>query len=225
MTMHSSLKSENVELRSQIKVLTSNYEKLESRLGRHENHIKKLKDKKWLKRKVVSHVGIQVPQCSGPEMGLGATDGRQFVRPSGKPGKEEDRYELRSSKRRRDSTSAEKRKGNRLIEVKQGDTKNYSLRGVTSGFVNRKLEVVINSTTCGILARSWPEWLTIDSILNISITWIYLQDLCFVLRLACLLPNVTFLSIPQICWFPLWTIFFVRISCHPRLKRCGLILG
>jgi predicted nuclease with TOPRIM domain len=44
--MHSSLKSENVELRSQIKALTSNYEKLESRVGRHENGIKKLKDKK-----------------------------------------------------------------------------------------------------------------------------------------------------------------------------------
>jgi hypothetical protein len=65
-------------------------------------------------------VGIQVPRCSGPEMGLGATDERQFVTPSGKPGEEEDRYELRSSKRRRDSTSAENRKGNRLSGVKQG---------------------------------------------------------------------------------------------------------
>jgi hypothetical protein len=46
MTMHSSLKSENVELKSQIKVLTTTYEKLESRLGHHENDIKKLKDKK-----------------------------------------------------------------------------------------------------------------------------------------------------------------------------------
>jgi hypothetical protein len=36
MTMHSSLKSENVELRSHIKALARNYEKLESRLGRHE---------------------------------------------------------------------------------------------------------------------------------------------------------------------------------------------
>jgi hypothetical protein len=36
MTMQSSLKSENVELRSQIKVLTSNYEKRESSLGHHE---------------------------------------------------------------------------------------------------------------------------------------------------------------------------------------------
>jgi hypothetical protein len=46
MPMHSSLKSENAELRLQIKALTSNYEKLESRLGRNENVIKKLKDKK-----------------------------------------------------------------------------------------------------------------------------------------------------------------------------------
>jgi hypothetical protein len=46
MTMHSSMKSENVELGSQNKALTSNYEKLESRLGLHENDIKKLKDKR-----------------------------------------------------------------------------------------------------------------------------------------------------------------------------------
>jgi hypothetical protein len=39
MNMHSSLKSENVGLRSQIKVLTSNYENLESRLGHHEKYI------------------------------------------------------------------------------------------------------------------------------------------------------------------------------------------
>jgi hypothetical protein len=44
--MHYSLKSENVELRSQIKVLKSNYEKFEPRLVCHENDIKKLKDKK-----------------------------------------------------------------------------------------------------------------------------------------------------------------------------------
>jgi hypothetical protein len=61
-----------------------------------------------------------VPQCSGPEMGLGATDGLQFARPSGKPREQEHRYELRSSKRRRDSTSADNRKGNRMSEVKQG---------------------------------------------------------------------------------------------------------
>jgi hypothetical protein len=139
-----------------------------------------------------------VPRCSGPEMGLGATEGRQFVRPSGKAGEEEDTYELRSSKRKRDSTSAENRKGNRLSEVNQGGIKDYYLRGVTSEFFNRQLELVINSTARGIVARSWPEWLTIDSILNMSITWICLQESCFVQSVACLLPNVTFFSTPQI---------------------------
>jgi hypothetical protein len=152
-----------------------------------------------------------VVRCSGPEMGLGTADGQQFTRPSEKPGEDENRYALHSTKQRRDSTSSEKGKGTRLREVKQGGTEDYSLRGVTLGFVNRQLEVVINSTTCGILARIWPEWLTIDSILNMSITWICLQDSFFVQSLACLLPNVTFWSISQICWFPLWTIFFAHI--------------
>jgi hypothetical protein len=71
-----------------------------------------------------------------------------------------------------------------MSELSKGDSKDYSLRGFTSGFGNRQLEVVINSTTCGILARSWPEMLIIDSILNMSITWICLQDSCFVQSLA-----------------------------------------
>jgi hypothetical protein len=54
--------------------------------------------------------------------------------------------------------------------------------------------VVINFRTWGSLARIWPEWLTIDSILNMSIPWICLQDSCFVQSLAGLLPNVTFLD-------------------------------
>jgi hypothetical protein len=78
--------------------------------------------------------------------------------------------------------------------VNQGDNTDYSLRGVTSGFANRQLKVVINSTTCGIRARIWPEWLTIESILNMSITWICLQDSCFLHSFVCLLPNVTILE-------------------------------
>jgi hypothetical protein len=92
----------------------------------------------------------------GPEMGLGATDGKHFKRPSEKPGEDENRCILQSTKRRRYLTSAEKGKGTRLRKVNQGDNADYSLRGVTSGFVNRHLKVVINSTTWGILSRTWP---------------------------------------------------------------------
>jgi uncharacterized protein YfaT (DUF1175 family) len=102
MTMHSSLKSENEELRSQIKALTRNYEKLESRLGHHESDIKNLKDKKWLKINGVLQVGIQVEKWAGPEMGLGATEGQQFTKPSERPVEDENRYALHSTKRVRD---------------------------------------------------------------------------------------------------------------------------
>jgi hypothetical protein len=54
--------------------------------------------------------------------------------------------------------------------------KDYLLHSVTSDFVNIQLGIVKNTMNCGILARIWPEWLTIDTILNISITWICLQD-------------------------------------------------
>jgi hypothetical protein len=110
-----------------------------------------------------------VVRCSGPEMGLGATDGQHFTRPSEKPGEDENRYALHNTNRRWYSTSAENGKGMMLREVNQGDNTDYSLRGVTSGFVNRQLEVVINATTCGILARTWPDWLTIEST-SVSLT-------------------------------------------------------
>jgi hypothetical protein len=135
-----------------------------------------------------------VARCSGPEMGLRATEWKHFTRPSEKPGEDKNRYDLHSTKRRRDLTSAENVEGTRLRKVNQGDNTDYSLRGVTLGFVNRQLKVIINSTTCGILARTCPEWLTIESILNMSITWICLQDSCFLHSLVCLLPNVTFLE-------------------------------
>jgi hypothetical protein len=70
----------------------------------------------------------------------------------------------------------------------------YSLRGVTSGLVPKRLGLMSKTATCGILARSWPEWLTIDTILNISINWICLQDQLFTKPLAKLFPQVTFLE-------------------------------
>jgi hypothetical protein len=69
-------------------------------------------------------------------MGLGATDGQHFTRSSEKPGEDENRYDLHITKRRRDSTWAENGKGTMLREVNQGNNTDYSLRGVTSVFVN-----------------------------------------------------------------------------------------
>jgi hypothetical protein len=61
-------------------------------------------------------------------------------------------------------------------DLGQSKDLDYSLRGVTLGIVTKRLGLVSKAATCGILARSWPEWLTIDTIISISITWIFLQD-------------------------------------------------
>jgi hypothetical protein len=38
----------------------------------------------------------------------------------------------------------------------------YSLTGITSGIV-KKRQVGRNGETCGIFAKDWPEWLTVES--------------------------------------------------------------
>jgi hypothetical protein len=78
--------------------------------------------------------------------------------------------------------------------LRQPNNPDYSLLGVTSGLVPKRLGLASKADTCGILARSWPEWLTIDTILNISIIWICLQDQFFTKPLAKLSPQVTFLE-------------------------------
>jgi hypothetical protein len=46
MSMHAALKAENVEFKAHMKTLSSNLDKLESLVGRQENDVKKLKEKK-----------------------------------------------------------------------------------------------------------------------------------------------------------------------------------
>jgi hypothetical protein len=55
MSMHAVLNAENVELKAHMKTLSSNLDKMESRVRRQENDIKKLKEKKRLNRKSVAH--------------------------------------------------------------------------------------------------------------------------------------------------------------------------
>jgi hypothetical protein len=60
MSMHVALKAENVELKAHMKTMSSNLDKLESRVRRHENDVKKLREKKLLKRMaVMGHVSVR----------------------------------------------------------------------------------------------------------------------------------------------------------------------
>jgi hypothetical protein len=133
--------------------------------------------------------------------------------------------ELCSIKRRRGSASDEAlgmKNPRKASAVGHSKDKEYSLRSVTLGFVNKQLGAVQNTTTCGMLTRSWPEWLNIDTILTISITWICLQDQRFAKSLASLLPNVTFLQSSPTMMAHQWIMYYVLILCRPRIKICGL---
>jgi hypothetical protein len=77
--------------------------------------------------------------------------------------------------------------------LSQPKVPDYSLRGVTSGLVPKRTGLVRKAATCGILVRSCPEWLTIDTIINIYIPCICLQDQLFTKPLSKLFPQVTFL--------------------------------
>jgi hypothetical protein len=46
MSMYAALKAENAELKARMKTISSNLDKLESRVGCQENNVKKLKEKK-----------------------------------------------------------------------------------------------------------------------------------------------------------------------------------
>jgi hypothetical protein len=109
--------------------------------------------------------------------------------------------------------------------LSQPNYPDYSLHGVTSGFVPKRLGLVSKAATCGILARIWPEWLTIDTILNIYITWICLQDQLVTKPLAKLFPQVTFLEYSATLNCYPWTICFVHTLCRARIRRYGQTLA
>jgi hypothetical protein len=51
----------------------------------------------------------------------------------------------------------------------------YSLTGVTLGTV-AKLPTLEHKHRFGLLARSWPEWVTVETAINMDIDWVCLKE-------------------------------------------------
>jgi hypothetical protein len=60
-----------------------------------------------------------------------------------------------------------------LVKRKRTENLDYSLGGVSSGFV-LKLAKGEQRSRGGTFARTWPEWLTIETAFNLELEWIYL---------------------------------------------------
>jgi hypothetical protein len=47
----------------------------------------------------------------------------------------------------------------------------YSLTGITSGVVKKRPEGT-SGKTCGLFAKDWPEWLTVESAFDVELSWV-----------------------------------------------------
>jgi hypothetical protein len=68
----------------------------------------------------------------------------------------------------------------------------YSLTGITLGVV-KKRPAGTSGKTCGLFAKDWPEWLTVESAFDVEVSWVCVKESAFVANLASLYPKTTFL--------------------------------
>jgi hypothetical protein len=64
--------------------------------------------------------------------------------------------------------------------------------GITSGVVKKRHEGT-SGKTCGLFAKDWPEWLTVESAFDVELSWLCVKQSTFVANLASLYPKTTFL--------------------------------
>jgi hypothetical protein len=68
----------------------------------------------------------------------------------------------------------------------------HSLTGITSGVVKKRPERA-SGKTCGLFAKDWPEWLTVESAFDVELTWVCVKEATFVASLSSLYPKTNFL--------------------------------
>jgi hypothetical protein len=80
----------------------------------------------------------------------------------------------------------------------------YSLTVITSGEV-KKREFGLKRKTCGIFAKDWPEWLTVEGAFALDLEWVCLREAKFVANLVRIYSNTTFIMwkpekvLPEFC--------------------------
>jgi hypothetical protein len=68
----------------------------------------------------------------------------------------------------------------------------YSLTGITSWEV-KKRAFGLKRKTCGIFAKDWPEWLTVEGAFHLDLEWVCVSEATFVANLVRIYPNTTFI--------------------------------
>jgi hypothetical protein len=80
--------------------------------------------------------------------------------------------------------------GGGLDKRKRTENLDYSFGGVSSGFLLKLAKGELRKRG-GIFARTWPEWLTVETAFNLELEWICLHYITFVKVISDLYPEVT----------------------------------
>jgi hypothetical protein len=71
-----------------------------------------------------------------------------------------------------------------VLALKSEEALRYSLTGITSGLVPKRARD--NVKTCGLFARDWPEWISVETAFHLDLDWVCLKESPFVAKLALL---------------------------------------
>jgi hypothetical protein len=78
-------------------------------------------------------------------------------------------------------------------EIKSKESLGYSLTGIISGLAMKCARD--SAKTCGLSARDWPEWISVETAFHLDLDWVFLKESTFVAKLSLLYTTLTF-----ICW-------------------------
>jgi hypothetical protein len=63
--------------------------------------------------------------------------------------------------------------------------------GITSGAVKKRPEGT-SEKMCGLFAKDWPEWLTLESAFDVELSWVCVKEATFVASLVSLYQKKNF---------------------------------
>jgi hypothetical protein len=98
---------------------------------------------------------------------------------------------LREEKKLKGSQVHEETTTEGVVSVKRKwlEGQYYCLGGVSSGFIQKRAKGELIKRS-GILARTWAEWITVETAFNLELEWICLQESTFFKALSSIYPKV-----------------------------------
>jgi hypothetical protein len=90
--------------------------------------------------------------------------------------------------------------------------------GITLGVVKKRPEGT-SGKACGLFAKDWPDWLTVENAFDVELSWVCVKESTFVSNLASLNPKTTFLIWEPDIGLPLVNFIFCSQWVPPLTNK------